>query len=431
MRKSNLSVGGGVDDNHLGNCSSCVQNLGGSGSSEPEIRTVLNLESWARSFWGKLRFGFPSLAGFVRSAGFDHSRESPTPNVRRSFKVDVPEPVLMGKLHSRGFRGLKAARRAHRVGNLGGPEIKIFSGAFVSPNKDAFLAEFCPWEGQVYRQRSPLTGEQQLETKGGFWLNSMFRSPAWNLSYFHWHRNFLTHLAFLLDQGFTDLRVVVDEEIPDYKAASLLAVGLTPSQIVPFSELQGCVVENLIQVSGLDRQPGSRAHDFVRPSALRDLATRVKGSFDLNPDTRGLKIYLRRGDVSERRVLNEDEVVSYLESNGGYQAVDPGGLTYGGQVRLFASASSVVGMHGGALTNLLFSSGPSVLEFGAAGHGLRPDFFPFARASGGHSALFGLPSTNPGNDVVIPESVLEWWLRNSELDSNYVVGWRSQEARSW
>jgi capsular polysaccharide biosynthesis protein len=75
------------------------------------------------------------------------------------------------------------------------------------------------------------------------------------------------------------------------------------------------------------------------------------------------RIYLGRGNRKHtRRVENEPEVLAALEPFG-FESVDPGRLSVAEQIRLFAEAELVVGVHGAALTNLVFCSpGAAVIE---------------------------------------------------------------------
>lgn len=81
------------------------------------------------------------------------------------------------------------------------------------------------------------------------------------------------------------------------------------------------------------------------------------------------KLYFKRGNDSDRKILNENSIVSLLESNG-FDIVDPGSLSICGQVDLMQQAKIVVGAHGAALSNLLFAQEhTSVIEI------FSPDYF--------------------------------------------------------
>lgn len=264
-----------------------------------------------------------------------------------------------------------------------------------------------------------------LET--GFWVNSIFCSADGNGSYFHWHRNFLTHLVFLLDRGFTDVRVVVEDRPPQYKLDTLSALGLLPEQLVPVSEVSSKVLETLLSTRGVESHSG-KVHDFVRPSVLRKLSDSVRSFYNIDRDTQKSRLYVKRGRVADRRITNEVEVENLLCKSFGFKAINASLLSFREQVALFGQAETIIGMHGGGLTNSLYSRGAQVLEIASIGHGLRPDFFPFVRAAGGRLSLLGLESISPENDVSVPLGRLEYWLTTSKPETNEAFVFRGVGA---
>jgi capsular polysaccharide biosynthesis protein len=66
-------------------------------------------------------------------------------------------------------------------------------------------------------------------------------------------------------------------------------------------------------------------------------------------------IFVRRGAVARRRLLNEDAVAERLACRG-FTGIDPGALSFAEQVEAFRTARCVVGAHGAALTNIMFAS---------------------------------------------------------------------------
>ncbi len=68
-----------------------------------------------------------------------------------------------------------------------------------------------------------------------------------------------------------------------------------------------------------------------------------------------LKIFVRRGGAANaRNLLNPKKVEAWFAARG-YTAVDPGSLTFAEQVLLFARATHVAGIEGGAMTNIIFA----------------------------------------------------------------------------
>lgn len=77
----------------------------------------------------------------------------------------------------------------------------------------------------------------------------------------------------------------------------------------------------------------------------------------------GRRIYISRRDAHARRLLNEDDAVALVERHG-FEAVTLTGMSLREQIRLFASASHVIGPHGAGLGNVLFCApGTTLCEF--------------------------------------------------------------------
>lgn len=77
---------------------------------------------------------------------------------------------------------------------------------------------------------------------------------------------------------------------------------------------------------------------------------------------RGPRLYLHRAPGGWRWVENGDEVCEFLKSRG-FEIVRPEAMSFPDQVRLFASASLIVGMHGAGLANILFAPRARLVEF--------------------------------------------------------------------
>ncbi len=75
------------------------------------------------------------------------------------------------------------------------------------------------------------------------------------------------------------------------------------------------------------------------------------------------KFYLKRGARWNRGILNEEEVCAFFEEHG-WTILEPETFSVKEQIRIFSQAEAVCGLHGSALTNILWApSGCRVLEF--------------------------------------------------------------------
>lgn len=107
--------------------------------------------------------------------------------------------------------------------------------------------------------------------------------------------------------------------------------------------------------------PTVPAPDLTAPSWVID---HLRKLMDVRRVTyEGRKIYVsRQGGRFSRRVLNHSEVLTALAERG-FEEFAPGSVTVEEQVRTFAEAELIVGVHGAALANLAFARpGAVVIE---------------------------------------------------------------------
>lgn len=73
------------------------------------------------------------------------------------------------------------------------------------------------------------------------------------------------------------------------------------------------------------------------------------------------KIFVSRADASQRRLLNEAEVIDYLVSEHAFKVVVPGSLSIAEQIEYFSNASAIVGPHGMGMNNVAFARAPRLV----------------------------------------------------------------------
>jgi capsular polysaccharide biosynthesis protein len=84
---------------------------------------------------------------------------------------------------------------------------------------------------------------------------------------------------------------------------------------------------------------------------LRDMGRAIQSSSGAESPER---IFLRRGNVTKRRLSNESEIEQALVGRLGFVGVNPGTMSPIEQIRMMCNAKVVVGAHGAALTNVVF-----------------------------------------------------------------------------
>jgi capsular polysaccharide biosynthesis protein len=210
--------------------------------------------------------------------------------------------------------------------------------------------------------------------------------------YWHWWIDVLSR-AWLLERhgaGTARMPLALPQALAASKEESLrlldltgrlapLEPGLHEFERVAFSS-PGC--------GSRSRLPSPRLADYAR--WLRD---RVSGG-----EGRGeRRLFASRADASWRRTVNEDEVMGLLAAHG-FERIECAGLTIAEQAAAFGEASVVVGPHGAALTNLLFTPpGATVVEIFAAPAAIEISNYRVLCARLGHryARLLGAPVAGP------------------------------------
>jgi capsular polysaccharide biosynthesis protein len=242
-------------------------------------------------------------------------------------------------------------------------------------------------------------------------------------NFFHWFLDALPRLfaaeAHEKASG-QPVSIVVPETLQPWQWDSLRLMGMEGERIIQIPRefrAQGCSFSHLVTTfSHRHIRSSSTGHfDALSPKAVDRLATRmIQGMASWKPQGReGRRLYISRGDVSQRRVVNEQAVMDFLSPHG-FQRVSCEKLSLQSQIQLFNTATHIIAPHGGALTNLLYlSEGCKVLEVFQAGHGIRPDFFQLAALKKAQYSFALAPSLNANHDIEIPEPVLRTFLEAS------------------
>jgi capsular polysaccharide biosynthesis protein len=214
--------------------------------------------------------------------------------------------------------------------------------------------------------------------------------------------------------------LIVPSALQPWQIDSLRMMAVRPGRIFQAprrSSVRGCGVDHLVTTFSHRhiRHSASGHFDAFSPEAIRALSNRlVHGAgTPSSAHTLGKRLYISRGTVSHRRVLNEEAVMEILSPHG-FQRICLDRLPLREQIQLFHGASHVIAAHGGALTNLLYASpGCQVLEVFQSGHGSRPDFFQLAAIQGALYSFAYAPSLTSRHDIEIPAAVLRTFLEAS------------------
>ena len=247
---------------------------------------------------------------------------------------------------------------------------------------------------------------------------SLLDINQWHYSYFHWFIDILPRLLSVCDYQAKSGNLVfllVPLHLKEWQISSLELFGFTSSSLININQN---IVKTSILTNSLISSPAGRAqgvlgapYDCMSPNVITELSKKLSsGILHSNSELETpKKIYISRKDALSRRVVNEDEVVCFLERYG-YVSVTLDGLPLPQLISLFREASHIIAVHGAGLTNLLFSENATVVELHAEGHGIRPDYFQLASIKGLQYFYHAFPSFNTENDIVVDINVLKTLL---------------------
>lgn len=307
---------------------------------------------------------------------------------------------------------------AQYVAHLAGPlvslghEMALFDAAgrvleqSVSPDR-LFLDPECPAElGRSHQ--AALAGPIREAPEG-----TVLAGAPWSHVYYH----------FLF------------EAIPRYLLACRIPGGpavdpafpVMLAQFLPFQvELADLIgidpARRLPTIEGLTRH--RRCHLPSRPSQTDGVAPELSADLkqalfpglgiDPTPSRRSL-LYISRSDAGARHAVNEDQVVSLLATRG-FSTLACGEHRVAGQIRRFADARVVVGLHGSNLCNTIFCPPGSVLIELMPDQYVKFPYFFVTQSAGMRYLFLACPSLDPVTGARVGDEDERSFAERARLD---------------
>jgi len=175
-------------------------------------------------------------------------------------------------------------------------------------------------------------------------------------NYYHWMFEVIPRLLLLKKS-----RIVVEKYITSFdkkfKRDTLEKLNINSKNVIQLSDSLNIWADELI-VPTMPIHTGN---------PTKEICAFLRKSFIEKPTKEDCKkyskIYVSRGNVRGRKILNESELIDHL-SKKGFVSVNLDNLSISQQSKIFASANTIVAFHGAALTNLIFcKKGTKVVEF--------------------------------------------------------------------
>lgn len=176
----------------------------------------------------------------------------------------------------------------------------------------------------------------------------------WN-HYGHWVPEHLLKLKTLLDaleEDAFNINLIIEHDAPLWKFKILSALGWSKKNI---HEWSGEIAEINELYCPSYPVPNYNSFLWLRESLSQGLKLN-------NTIESERKLYLSRNKLGSRGVINENQLISFLKSKD-FEVLYPEEMTLEEQLMAFMNAKLVVGPHGSAFTNLIFSKNVRVIEF--------------------------------------------------------------------
>jgi len=172
-------------------------------------------------------------------------------------------------------------------------------------------------------------------------------------AYYHWLIEVMPKLSTLRQfEQLSEVPLIVPRVLKPFQADSLRMAGVSDSRLLPFDntcwEVRNLFFPSMLGPTG---SPAPAAVAWLRKTFLRPETESSSGP---------KRIYLTRRDASQRRVLNERELIAFLEAEG-FATVCTGDLSFVEQIQLFSHVEVVVAAHGAGSTNMVFAPENAVL----------------------------------------------------------------------
>jgi len=178
--------------------------------------------------------------------------------------------------------------------------------------------------------------------------------------YAHWMADILPRIVLLKEAGVLDKadKILINYDRLDFQLETLSRMG------IPESRLINCIKDLDFHLSADTLYVPSypNAHGTVNQwacQAARGIFREERKADAAMP----ARLYISRSRAVGRRILNEEEVFSFLHHRYGFEKVFTEDYDMAEKARIFGQAECIVAPHGGGVTNIIFSrAGAKVVD---------------------------------------------------------------------
>jgi hypothetical protein len=235
----------------------------------------------------------------------------------------------------------------------------IYSGALINRHNQVYMRfTSFPWGKELHPSlSSPYLGRRLPALNKAIFL----MTPRAKANYYHWLADLLPRLLLIQKCTLADrdqYSIILHQPSRQYETDTLQLLGIRKEHLIRLEAFDTIAVGDVVIADYLHSPDGQKF-----PHWKKSLLDEFKYKYiDLHHKKANRRIYLLRGKHKSRRLLGEEKLVNML-SESGFEILDPQHLTLLEQMKTLSEAAVVVGLHGAALTNIIFCQpGTRVIE---------------------------------------------------------------------
>ena len=192
-------------------------------------------------------------------------------------------------------------------------------------------------------------------------------------NYFHWLLESIGRLTLIPTNILENYIIILHDESFSFKKESLIELfRILPKNIYIKTKYSRLKIKNtLIPTYPLTRTAKTKGTNIYNPSVIKKINNVSKSKIFISNEQ---NFIVSREKASQRKILNPDIILKIFPFLN-FSIVLLEELTFKEQMNLFANAKIIIGTHGAGLTNLLFCTNPTIIEFFPKNRNKRDAFY--------------------------------------------------------
>ncbi|MED3883938.1 glycosyltransferase family 61 protein [Priestia aryabhattai] len=270
-------------------------------------------------------------------------------NVSVESKIEVNDfftklPILIGQQHKSILQSLKAKSEIFIIKSRN--YSMSFRNNHLIDKKLNVIYEKNLSLGQLPLYTQKLEKTKEYEGSIGYLSNTD------TSNYYHWLCLTLPLLKYYEEdskgQKQIDYFYFGNGPLKSFHKESLSKLNISFNQLIT----EGCTSSDMI--TAVINRNEFNGYAPISFEAYQYVRSKLMGEVENSPENNNKKrLYIKRGNVKRRKVINEEEILQELERYG-FEVLEMDGKSLDEQIKLFENAECIIAPHGAALTNILF-----------------------------------------------------------------------------